>query len=111
MAAKTLSINYEGTVYTLEFTRRSIENMERQGFNIDEVRTKPLTVLPAFFRGAFLAHHPRLSRDIVDKIYEGLPNKEGLLDKLSEMYAEPIEALFAEPDEGGEKNVTWEANF
>lgn len=108
--AKTITIKYEGTEYTLEFTRRSIEAMERQGFVIGDIKTKPMTTLPTLFAGAFLAHHRFIKRDVVDAIFEKLSDKEKFLEKLAEMYVEPLEALMDEPEES-EGNLTWGASW
>lgn len=108
--AKTITIKYEGTEYTLEFTRKSIEAMERQGFVIGDIKTKPMTTLPTLFAGAFLAHHRFIKRDVVDAIFEKLSDKEKFLEKLAEMYAEPLEALMDEPEES-EGNLTWGASW
>ena len=108
--AKKISLIHDGKEYTLEYTRKSIEIMERQGFNVNDISEKPMTTLPALFAGAFLAHHRFVKRDVIDKIYDSLPNKQDLISKLAEMYNEPIEALFEEPKES-EGNVSWEASW
>ena len=95
-------------VYTLRYTRKSVMQMERSGFRIDEVMAKPMTSLPALFAGAFLADHPTIPRSTIDSIYTSLPNKEGLIDALSTLYNEPINALLDEPTEGHEGNASWE---
>ncbi len=108
--AKQIRFTYDGVDYTLEFTRKSIEIMERNGFVITEVFEKPMTLLPTLFAGAFLAHHRSTKREVIDKIYESMPNKQELITKLAEMYNEPIEALLEEPgDEEGK--VKWEASW
>lgn len=84
--------------------------MERQGFNVNDISEKPMTTLPALFAGAFLAHHKWVKKDVIDEIYNRLENKQDLLQKLTEMYNEPIEALFEEPKES-EGNVSWEASW
>jgi hypothetical protein len=108
--AKKISFMYDGKDYTLEYTRKSIEIMERQGFNVNDISEKPMTTLPALFAGAFLAHHKWVKKDVIDEIYNRLENKQDLLQKLTEMYNEPIEALFEEPKES-EGNVSWEASW
>lgn len=108
--AKKISFIYDGKEYTLEYTRKSIEIMERQGFNVNDISEKPMTTLPALFAGAFLAHHKWVKKDVIDEIYNRLENKQDLLQKLTEMYNEPIEALFEEPKES-EGNVSWEASW
>jgi len=110
MASKRLIIEANGTTYTLEFTRRTVEQMERQGFVIRDMGKSPMTSLPTLFRGAFLAHHRTVQRDVIDEIFAALPDKDGLFDKLAEMYVEPIEALMADPEED-KGNVKWEANW
>lgn len=57
--AKQLTINdpVSGVTYTLEFTRKTIELMEKNGFVAADMERKPMTLLPALFAGAFLAHH------------------------------------------------------
>ncbi len=108
--AKQIFFEIEGKEYTLEFTRKSIETMERQGFIIGDVVDKPMLTLPALFAGAFLAHHRFLKKEKVDEIYSKMTNREDLLQKLAEMYNEPIEALMEEPEED-EGNVKWGASW
>lgn len=108
--AKQIRFTYDGVDYTLEFTRKSIEIMERNGFVITEVFEKPMTLLPTLFAGAFLAHHRSTKREVIDKIYESMPNKQELITKLAEMYNEPIEALLDEPEDE-EGKVKWEASW
>ena len=64
--AKTIKINFEGTEYTLEFTRKSIETMERQGFVVGDIADKPMSTLPTLFAGAFLAHHRFVKKEVID---------------------------------------------
>ncbi|MCH5203135.1 MAG: DUF5055 domain-containing protein [Oscillospiraceae bacterium] len=108
--AKTITINFEGTEYTLEFTRKSIETMEKQGFVVGDIAEKPMSTLPVLFAGAFLAHHRFVKKDIVDKIFAKLTNKQEFIQKLAEMYSEPLEAMMDEPEES-EGNLTWGASW
>lgn len=108
--AKQIKFEFEGKEYTLEFTRKSIETMERQGFIASEITEKPVSTLPALFAGAFLAHHRFVKRDVIDRIFDKLTNKQELIGKLAEMYNEPIEALMDEPEED-EGNVNWGASW
>ena len=108
--AKKIKLSYEGTEYTLEYTRKSIERMEDSGFILNDIRNKPMSTFPTLFAGAFLAHHKWTKAEIIDAIFNELPNKETFMEKLIDMYSEPVEALFDEP-EPSEKNAQWEANF
>lgn len=108
--AKTITFNFEGTEYTLEFTRASVATLERQGFNINDIADKPLTTLPALFAGAFIAHHRFVKREVIDRIFEKITNKKDLVMKLAEMYNETIESLVDEPEES-EGNLDWVASW
>ena len=108
--AKQLRFTYENKEYVLEFTRRSVEMMEKKGFVASDIETKPVTVLPALFAGAFLANHKYEKPEVIDKIYSKLTNKQELIGKLAEMYNEPIRALVDEPEES-EGNLDWTASW
>ena len=104
--AKQITFTFDGKDYTLEFTRKSIEHMEKKGFVASELIDKPVSMLPELFAGAFIAHHKFEKRDVIDKIFSKFTNKEDLVSRLSEMYQEPIESMFDEPAEA-EGNVKW----
>ena len=101
-----LNLTYKGKTYNLEYTRRSVRTMESQGFDLNDIGTKPVTTLPALFRGAFLAHHKSLKADLVDEMFDHLKGKDELISVLASMYAEPFTALLDEPTED-EENATW----
>lgn len=110
--AKTITISFEGTEYTLEFTRKSIEILEKRGFKITDIQDKPVTTLPMLFAGAFLAHHKFLKSNIIDEIFDKLKNKDELFNKLVEMYNEPILAMMEDSDtEENEGNSGWGASW
>lgn len=108
--AKQLTFTYDGKDYTLEFTRRTVEEMEKRGFIASDITDKPMTTLPALFAGAFLAHHRFVKEDIINDIYSKLTKKEDLIGKLAEMYNEPILALVEEPEKA-EGNLDWTATW
>lgn len=104
--AKNITITFENKEYRLEFSRRTVEQLERQGFSIADIDRKPMTALPMLFAGAFLKNHRNVKKDLIDKIYEEIPNKTDFLGKLAEMYNEPLETLMEEP-EGSEGKAQW----
>lgn len=108
--AKQLNFTYDGKDYTLEFTRRTVAEMEKKGFIASDITEKPMTTLPALFAGAFLAHHRFVKEDIINDIYSKLTKKEDLVGKLAEMYNEPILALVEEPEKA-EGNLDWTATW
>lgn len=108
--AKTISFDIDGQHYTLEFTRRTIKEMENEGFSISAIRERPINTFPMLFSGAFKCHHKRMKTEDINRIYKSLTNKEDLIQKLVDMYNEALDSLFEEPDENA-KNVQWKANF
>lgn len=107
---KQLRFNYQDKEYCLEYTRKSVEQMEKSGFVASDIKDKPMTTLPALFAGAFLANHRFVKQDVIDDIYSKMTNKGDLIGKLAEMYNEPIMALVDEPDEA-EGNLDWTASW
>ena len=107
---KQLRFTYEGKEYTLEYTRKSVAELERKGFVVTDIETKPVTVLPALFAGAFLANHRFVKQEVIDEIFSKIKNKSELIGKLAEMYNEPIAALIDEPEESA-GNVDWTASW
>lgn len=108
--AKQITLKHDGKTYTLEFNRKSIQTMERQGFVASDISDKPMTTLPALFAGAFLMHHRFLDKSTIDAMFAKIKNKEEFIGKLSEMYNEPLVTLIDEPEED-EGNIEWEASW
>lgn len=107
--SKVLTIAHRGEKFTLEFTRRSVKTMEESGFVAAEVKDRPMLLLD-LFAGAFLANHRNVKRQKIEQIYDSCRGKDALLEKLVEMYNEPIAALMDDPEED-EGNATWTASW
>ena len=108
--SKQLRFTYQDKEYVLEFTRKSVEAMEKKGFVASDIETKPMTILPALFAGAFLAHHRFEKSEVIEEIFSHMTKKQELIGKLAEMYNEPIMALVDEPVESA-GNVDWTASW
>lgn len=104
--SKQLNFEYKGIQYTLEYTRKSVEQMEREGFIAEDIKIKPMSMLPTLFAGAFKAHHRFVKAELIDEIFSKMTNKGELIGTLAEMYNEPIMALIEEPAESSE-NLNW----
>lgn len=104
---KSIKIRTEkdGKEYTLAFTRMTTRRMSRAGFQLEDIAKNPLDAIPQLFNGAFLAFHPKMEAEELERIWNDMPNKEGLLTTLAKMYQAPIDSLLDEPKE---KNATWE---
>lgn len=105
--AKTIRLEHEGSTYVLEFTRNTIRTMEGQGFRIDELSSRPMTLLPQLFRGAFLAHHRFLKQSAIDDIFEATTQKDKLFEVLGEMYGDVLNSMMGEQTEEGAGNANW----
>jgi hypothetical protein len=108
--SKQLKFTYQDKEYCLEYTRRSVAQMEKNGFVASDIEAKPMTTLPALFAGAFLANHRYAKQEVIDDIFSKMTNKGDLIGKLAEMYNEPLMTLIDEPDEA-EGNVDWTASW
>lgn len=110
--AKQLNFEFENKEYTLEFTRDSIKQMEREGFVAGDIVNKPMSTLPKLFAGAFKAHHRfDTKQKKIDEIFEKFTNKQALIEKLAEMYSEPMETLMDDENIDEGNAIAWEANF
>lgn len=107
--AKQIKFNYKGRDYCLEFTRKSVEKMERSGFRADDISEKPMLTLPALFAGAFIANHPFVKRELTDEIFWNMKNRGELISKLSEMFNATIKSLVEASDGDDEGNLDWTA--
>jgi hypothetical protein len=100
-----LIFTYKDNEYTLEFTRATVMETERMGFNMDRLDSAPVTSLTLLFRGAFLAHHRTLTIAEVDDILTNI-DKEGLLSALGELYMDAIKPLL-ESEEHSKNAIKW----
>lgn len=100
-----ITVTYEDRDYELEYNRASVRTMEAQGFVLDEIESKPMTMIPMLFSGAFIKNHRGIKRNLMDKIYDELTDKTGFIGALMEMYVETLSTLT--DDKESEGNATW----
>lgn len=106
--AKTIKIPYGGKTYTLEYTRKTVSMMEKQGFNIGELTDKMATMVPMLFYGAFYVNHEKVKNETKETIWNSLKNREKLTTALAEMYYEAYTTLFDNDEDADEGNSGWE---
>ena len=102
-----INLTYEKKEYVLEYNRQSVKTMESQGFVLEELTTKPMTMIPLLFAGAFIKNHSGkdgVKRKVIDEIFEEIGDKTALMEALMEMYADTLGSL---TEGNGEGNVTW----
>ena len=111
--ATQITLTYKNEKYILEYSRLTASAIEKQGFNLDEITSKPNIMIPLLVHGAFLRHHRELKQKFIDEIYENLVNKtgkegeEGFISVLAEMYAETVSTLTEETDIDEGNAATW----
>ena len=113
MAATQITVTYKNEKYTLEYTRLTASAIEKQGFVLEELTSKPNIMIPLLVHGAFLRHHRDLKQKFIEELYDNLVNKsgkeneEGFIAVLANMYAETVSTLTDETavDEGNA--ATW----
>lgn len=97
-------LTHENKEYVLEYNRQTVRQMEGQGFVLDEITSKPVTMIPMLFEGAFIKNCRGTKRKTISEIYDGIADKTGLLEVLMEMYADTLSTLTEDNSEG---NVSW----
>ena len=91
----------EGREYTLEYSRKSVVKAENAGLDVNQLESKSMTMIPLLFWGAFLMHHPHMTKEQTDKIlFDGLGGlKPEELEHLGKLYAAPFQTLIVKEDE------------
>lgn len=106
MSNKKIEFEYKGNKYLLEYNRQAVEYMERNGFVVGELASKPMMMLPMAFQGLFFKNHKSTPVAVIDEIYDSLKEKNSLLQTIVSMLNETYESLQAEPS-GKEGNIEW----
>ena len=91
----------EGREYTLEYSRKSVVKVESVGLDVNQLESKSMTMIPLLFWGAFLMHHPHMTKEQTDKIlFDGLGGlNEDEMAYLGKLYAAPFQSLIASEGE------------
>lgn len=104
---KKIEFEKDGQKYVLEYTRESVALMEKQGFSIEEITTKPMTMLPLAFEGLFYKNHRRVQKSFVDEVYNGFKDKDKLLEAIYSMLDECYSTLTGTDEENDKGNIEW----
>lgn len=94
----TISFEYDGDKYKLEFTADSLKKMQKMGFNFGDVESQIITFSEDAFCGAFIANHQTVPRKKRIDIYHEMcateeDGKQELDDIIMEMMNEAIEEI------------------
>lgn len=106
MSKKLILTDKEGSKYTLEFNRITIDRMQRNGFVLDTDRL--YMSAKDLITGAFRMHHRGMEWNEIEKVWKAQNHRDELLKKLVEMFYEPtIDLMGGEEHEGDDENPTW----
>lgn len=96
-----------GREYTLEFSRKTVAKTEQAGLDVSRLESASMTMIPLLFWGAFLMHHPHMTREQTDKIlFDGLGGlNEQEMERLGKLYAAPFQTLIASEDSGNPRKM------
>lgn len=102
-----IKFSFEGKDYELEFSRATAKIAEKKfDISLKAISEMQVSCFDDMFYCAFLMHHPNIKRELADRIFESIGNKQGLVMALYEMYAETVNTLIEEPEEGNA--IVWE---
>ena len=104
---KKIEFEKNGQKYVLEYTRESVALMEKQGFAVSELTTRPMLMLPLAFQGLFYKNHRNVNKAFVDEVYDNFKDKEKLLQTIAEMLDECYSSLTDSNKEKDEGNIDW----
>lgn len=87
----------EGTEYTMEFDRETVERSERLlGIKPQTVTEYSVLNAKALFHASLLKHHPKMKASTVDRLFAAQGDKQDMYADLVEMYAEAYESLMVD---------------
>lgn len=102
--SKQISFEYEKKQYTLEYTLRTAGQANEDGLILDQLGDKPAQMIPLLVYWAFVRHHKGITRKQTETIYNWIRDKSGFVTALAGMYADAVNALVDDEDEG---NANW----
>lgn len=105
-------LDKEGNLkYLLDFNRASVKYAEMRGFKLDDMEGLSMSAMEDLFHYSFRAHQPKMTKAGTDKIlYNELHGfKEGMIERLVELYLQPFNTLMQAEDTA--KNSTMTVEF
>ena len=105
-------LDKEGNLkYLLDFNRASVKYAEMRGFKLDNMEGLSMSAMEDLFHYSFRAHQPKMTKAETDKIlYDELHGfKEGMIERLVELYLQPFNTLMQAEDTA--KNSTMTVEF
>ena len=99
----------DGNEYTLQFNRKVIKAMQRNGFVLDFDRLYMCAT--DLIAGAFRMHHPWLKAEDCERIFKTQTHRGELLGILANMFSAPALDLMGDDADGEAENPTFKVNY
>lgn len=109
--SKQITFKIDKDEYVLEYDRAAIQEMESEGFRINEIDVRPFTMIPMLVHGAFKKHHSALSYAKVEEVWNTIGTSDTLVAALSAMIAEQAESLVPSDKNNTENPIKLTLNF
>lgn len=104
---KKIEFEENGEKYILEYNRESIELLEKQGFNVNEMTSKPMSMLPLAFQGLFYKNHRYVKKAFIDECFDRFSDKQKLIEIIAEMIVETYDSLTDDGSSNDKGNLDW----
>ena len=107
MAKQIILHDEKGNEYILEFSRNTVERMQRSGFVLDTDRLYMCG--KDLITGAFQMHHRGMSWDKISEVWMRQNKRDALLAELAKMFNAPMLDLIGVDEQNSEQeeNPTW----
>jgi len=99
------SFEYKDKMYTIGFTRRSVEQLESSGFRLSQLEDTPTSALPKFVYGAFLGAHPQIRKSLADEIWAEFQQKAEVIKWMIESWYAVGSSMLDEPEENSGNGI------
>ena len=90
-------IEIGGKTYKLCLTRKSIKEMERLGFDLQEFAKKPFTYIDILMYGGFIKYQEELSLDDVSELIDTYRLEGGDVNEIMEFLSEEYASFMSAP--------------
>lgn len=109
MTPDRIKFTYKGKEYTLEFDRHAVAKAERTyGIDLTQMTTAKLTLMQDLFAAAFIKHHQKVKRSLINEIFYSMDEKVELYQMLVAMYSNVANSVLEDSEEGNGTSWTTE---
>lgn len=90
---KQITFEHNGSTYTLEFNRAAMIALENDGVVLKKAEEMPITTIYKFFKAALVKHHPKMTEQMAQELFEEQGDLFELMSDLSDMFKDSAEKV------------------